>query len=119
MIRSRVTLPPLASPVDQLWHVLLDLAETLSAPWTLIGGQMVLLHALEHGRVPPQISQDADVVADVRASQQALTDLVVALTAAGFTAATPSTDGLLHRYQRPADPQPVNRRRPRTRRSLR
>ena len=60
MSRPTITLPPLAHPVDELWHVLLDLAETLRAPWTLVGGQMVLLHALEHGQVPPQISQDGD-----------------------------------------------------------
>lgn len=60
-----VTLPALASPVDKLWHSLLDLGE-LPVRWTLIGGQMVLLHGLEHGQVPPQISQDGDVVADIR-----------------------------------------------------
>ena len=46
-----------ASPEPNLLVDLLDLAETLRAPWTLVGGQMVLLHALEHGQVPPQISQ--------------------------------------------------------------
>ena len=38
-----VRLPPLAAPVDQLWHVLMDLSEQLTVPWTLVGGQMVLL----------------------------------------------------------------------------
>ena len=41
-----VRLPPLAAPVDQLWHVLMDLSEQLTVPWTLVGGQMVLLHAV-------------------------------------------------------------------------
>jgi hypothetical protein len=59
---AAVTLPPLPAPVDRLWHVLLDLASGLRVPWTLPGGQMVLLHALEHGQVPPQISQDGDLV---------------------------------------------------------
>ncbi len=66
MTAPTVELPPLASPIDELWHVLLDLGEELTVGWALIGGQMVLLHTLEHGRVPPQISQDGDVVADVR-----------------------------------------------------
>ena len=40
--------------------------------WTLVGGQMALLHALEHGQVPAQISQDGDVIADVRTDPGAL-----------------------------------------------
>ena len=58
-----VVLPPLSRPVYELWHVLLDLGETSKVHWTLIGSQMVLLHALAHGQVPPQISQDGDVIA--------------------------------------------------------
>ena len=63
---ATVELPPLAAPVDQLWHVLLDLGGELTVPWTLVGGIWSLLHALERGQVPPQISQDGDVVADIR-----------------------------------------------------
>lgn len=83
-----ITLPPLAAPVDQLWHLLLDLAE-LPVAWTLIGGQMVLLHALEHGQVPPQVSQDGDIVADVRGDQNALRTVVAALEDHGFELAAP------------------------------
>ena len=54
-----ITLPSMAAPIDQLWHVLLDLGERLALPWTIVGGQMVLLHVLEHGEVPPQISRMA------------------------------------------------------------
>jgi hypothetical protein len=107
MNAPHVILPPLAAPVDQLWHALLDLSERLTVPWTLIGGQMVLLHALEHRQVPPQISQDGDVVADVRASPGAVKDVVAALADAGFAAAGLSADGLAHRYERPAEPRPV------------
>ena len=102
-----IQLPPLASPVDELWHVLLDLGESLDMPWTLIGGQMVLLHVLEHGQVPPQVSQDGDVVADIRAVTDALARVVAALEKAGFDLESMSTDGLAHRYVRPADPRPV------------
>jgi hypothetical protein len=87
-----IELPPLASPVDQLWHVLLDLGESLEVPWTLVGGQMVLLHALEHGQVPPQISQDGDVVADIRTVSDALTRVVAALEEVGFDLESMSTD---------------------------
>lgn len=102
-----IRLPLLAAPVDQLWHVLLDLSEQLTVSWTLVGGQMVLLHALEHGRVPPQISQDGDVIADVRSEHGAITAVVGALVGAGFDLAGISTDGLAHRYVRPAEPRPV------------
>jgi hypothetical protein len=99
-------LPPLAAPVDELWDVLLDLGE-LDIPWSLIGGQMVLLHGLENGQTPPQISQDGDVIGDVRASPGALRDLVQALEARGFDLEGISTDGRAHRYSRPAEPRPV------------
>ncbi len=33
---------------DALWETLLELANAELQEWTLIGGQMVLLHALEH-----------------------------------------------------------------------
>jgi hypothetical protein len=75
-----IELPAMASPVDQLWHVLLDLSDPLAVPWTLVGGQMVLLHAIEHGQVPPEPSQDGDVVADIRANHSALTQIVRQLT---------------------------------------
>ena len=54
-----IELPPLASPVDQLWHALLDLSDRLTVPWTLVGGQMVLLHALEHGQAPLSLARTA------------------------------------------------------------
>jgi hypothetical protein len=80
--------------------VLLDLGEQSEVPWTLIGGQMVLLHALEHGTFPPQVSQDGDVIADVRAAPDALKRLVAILGSLAFTSAGMSPDGIAHRYQR-------------------
>jgi hypothetical protein len=102
-----IELPPLGSPVDQLWHAIFDLSELLTVPWTLVGGQMVLLHALEHGQVQPEPSQDGDVVADVRADDGALVQAVRQLYALGFALDAISTDGLAHRYARPAQPRPV------------
>lgn len=107
MSEAVVVLPPMAAPVDQLWHVLLDLGDRLTVEWALIGGQMVLLHALEHGQVPPQISQDGDVIADIRADQAAVTKVVAELEALGFQPDEFSTDGLAHRYIRTAEPRPV------------
>jgi hypothetical protein len=99
MIR-RLVLPPLAAPVDLLWHLLLDLQEMLTVKWTVIGGQMVLLHALEHGRLPPQISQDGDVITDVRADPGALGSLTEALRSLGFVSAGITADGRSHRFER-------------------
>lgn len=101
-----VVLPPLAPPVDQLWHVVMDLAEELPGAWTLIGGQMVLLHAVQHGAVPAQISQDGDVVADVRAAPEALPRLAASLTRSAFELDI-SAGGIGHRFVRPAQPRPV------------
>ena len=102
-----VELPLLPQPVDELWHTLLDLGDQLDVPWALIGGQMVLLHAIEHGQIPPQISQDGDVIADIRAVPGALTHVVSGLEHLGFALQSISADGIAHRYTRTAEPRPV------------
>ena len=102
-----IELPVLPPPVDQLWHTLLDLGDQVDVPWALIGGQMVLLHAIEHGQVPPQVSQDGDVIADIRAVPGALTHVVAGLEHMGFALQSMSADGLAHRYTRTAEPRPV------------
>jgi hypothetical protein len=66
----------------------------------LVGGQMVLMHALEHGQVPPQISQDGDVVVDIRATSTAIKDVVAALQRDGFALEGVGPDGVAHRYVR-------------------
>jgi hypothetical protein len=38
-----------------MWHVLFELDEQYATGWTLIGAQMVALHAAEHSRTPPAI----------------------------------------------------------------
>lgn len=48
-----VSLPPLANDRDKvLWPVLMELADELPKPWTVIGGQMVYFHGLVVGRGP-------------------------------------------------------------------
>lgn len=97
---ATIVLPPLGDPVDELWEVLLDLSDRLKVPWALIGGQMVLLHALEHDTVPPQVSQDGDVLANIRATPDALAQVVAELEALGFVSTGISPDGVAHRYVR-------------------
>lgn len=102
-----IELPLVPPPVDELWHTLLDLGEQLDVPWALIGGQMVLLHAIEHGQIPPLVSQDGDVIADIRAVPDALTQAMSGLERLGFALQSISADGLAHRYTRTAEPRSV------------
>lgn len=61
---------------------------------------MVLLHALEHGRTPPRISQDIDLVADIRAVPPRMPRIIDALAAIGFGIGEPDPEGDAHRYSR-------------------
>ncbi|MDK1476461.1 hypothetical protein QNO07_24165 [Streptomyces sp. 549] len=90
----------LTGTVAGLWSTLLDLSERVSSDWILIGGQMVLLHGLEHGRTPPGVSLDLDVLADVLSNQKSLRLLVAALEALGFESTGVSPEGKTHRYKR-------------------
>lgn len=107
MSETVIRLPHLGDAANELWHALLDLAEAVEAPWTLVGGQMVLLHALEHGERPPTLSQDGDVVGDVRSRPEILHAIVAALSAAGFEVDGMSPSGLAHRYVRQGSAGPV------------
>lgn len=91
----------MTGPLVDLWNVLLDLSEKVPQAWSLIGGQMVLLHGLEQDRTPPAASADLDVLADVQSDQRSLNRLVTGLGDLGFVPAGMSPQGnLLHRYQR-------------------
>lgn len=102
-----IEMPPFLAPISELWHVLLDLEERLTVPWSLIGGQMVLLHALEHGHTPPHISQDGDLIADIRADPASISAIVAELEGMRFELADVSADGIAYRYTRDSDPRPV------------
>ncbi|HEY5834382.1 hypothetical protein [Streptomyces sp.] len=90
----------ITGPLVSLWGVLLDIADRMPDVWTLIGGQMVLLHGLEHGRTPPGASQDLDVLADVISHQQSLLLLVDVLKDLGFQPAGITPEGKVYRYTR-------------------
>ncbi len=47
--RDPVRLPTLAGHDDELWSALIELSELRPGEWTLVGGQMVFLHAMERG----------------------------------------------------------------------
>lgn len=98
--REPVALPVLPGIDDQLWPALIELAEVQQTTWTLIGGQMVLLHALEHGAQPSRVSTDLDIVVNARVASGAVREFVAALEESGFELAGHSPDGIAHRYGR-------------------
>ncbi|MDX6646802.1 MAG: hypothetical protein QOK40_2529 [Miltoncostaeaceae bacterium] len=95
-----IVLPPLGVRGTGLWHALLDVADRVAAAWTLVGGQMVLLHALEHDRPVPRISEDLDLVVDTRVRPRALPILLGTLESLEFADTGISADGVAHRFAR-------------------
>jgi hypothetical protein len=95
-----IELPPLTGGADRLWHSLLDITEHMADDWTLIGGQMVLLHALHARRVAPRVSEDLDLVVNARARPPALPKMVETLRSLGFDPTGVSPDGVAHRFDR-------------------
>ena len=98
--RNPVSLPALPGLDDQLWQVMLTLADELPEHWTLIGGQMVLLHALENGVEPTRVSTDLDALLNFRAISHAIPEFVSCLQSLDFEADGASPDGVAHRYRR-------------------
>ncbi len=97
--RSPVELPTLAGQNAELWPTLIDLTN-IDEEWTLIGGQMVYLHALEHDVTPTRVSTDLDVLVNVRVATKGLRKFVKALQDAEFELAGSSPEGIAHRYLR-------------------
>ncbi|MCC6830016.1 MAG: hypothetical protein IT200_01600 [Thermoleophilia bacterium] len=95
-----IALPPLGELEDRLWLALMDIAERRATDWTLVGGQMVLLHALEHGVTPPRISTDLDLVVDARVRPPAIPAMAEVLDGLGFRPGPISADGVGHRFVR-------------------
>jgi len=98
--REPVHLPALPGHDDELWGALIELSELLPGSWTLIGGQMVFLHAIENGVDTPRVSTDLDVLVNARVVAGGVRDFVSAIESAGFALAGVSPEGLAHRYQR-------------------
>ncbi|MEV8565915.1 hypothetical protein AB0436_10115 [Streptomyces sp. NPDC051322] len=79
-----------------------SLAAAIDTPWTLVGGQMVMLHGIQRGRPSPRVSTDIDTVVDVRSDPRGMRRMVRALTDLGLVpAGDPGPNGLMHRYVRP------------------
>lgn len=100
--REPIELPVLPGIEEALWLALLELAEIQPNNWTLIGGQMVLLHALENGALLPRVTTDLDVLLNARVATGAVGGFVSALQELGFESAGFSPEGIAHRYSRGA-----------------
>ncbi len=98
--REPVQLPTLVGHDDELWDALIELSEVRPGEWTLIGGQMVFLHAIEHGAVPPRVSTDLDVLVNARITGRPLAAFASGLEGLGFVQDGISPDGIAHRYRR-------------------
>lgn len=89
-----------------MWDALLDIAPDLGDRWTLIGGQMVLLHQMERGAatspgaVPNwRLSGDADLLINIR-SRGAAQQVDAGLRSHGFAQVAAPIE---HRYARKSD----------------
>ena len=98
--RDPVRLPTLAGHDNELWDTLIELGEIRPGDWTLIGGQMVFLHAAEHGVTPPRISTDLDVLVNARIVGRPISAFVADIVERGFDLDGISPDGIAHRYRR-------------------
>lgn len=89
-----VTVRPGSDGEHALWSLTLDLAAILHGlPWTVVGAQMVFLHAVENEAPVGRASADVDFLVDVRAVTDAIEDASRRLLAAGFEQVQQSIDG--------------------------
>jgi len=98
--RDPVQLPTLAGHDGELWSALIELSGLRPGEWTLVGGQMVFLHAMERGAAPPRVSTDLDVLVNARVVTGGVREFVAAIEARGFMLAGVSPEGIAHRYRR-------------------
>jgi len=94
-----IAIPTHGDPWDAVWETLIRLMQLQPTGWTLIGAQMVALHGLEHDKEPPRRSIDLDVLANVRAIQNATRRLARLLEQEGFKMDPPNLDGVSHRFR--------------------
>ncbi|CDO25751.1 uncharacterized protein RMCC_0196 [Mycolicibacterium canariasense] len=97
--QDAVVLPDMPEHQMRMWHTLLDFEETDPPPWVLVGGQMTMLHLLEHGVTIHRPTDDGDMVVGVWTRRDALRDTTLYLTGNGFTEVKTS-DGLGYRFAR-------------------
>lgn len=80
----------LTSAGRSTWEAIHELSVRIPIDsWAVVGGQMVAIHAALAGVEPPRVTNDGDIVVDVRVHQRrAMTDVATALSDLGFTVET-------------------------------
>lgn len=84
----------------RLWLTVLELADRQPEGWTLVGAQLVMLHAWEHGVSPTRTSRDLDVIVNIKAVAGGTQQFARQLLEAGFELAVVTPDGRGHRFVR-------------------
>ncbi len=87
--------PYLDSAGRASWDAVLELADAVdTGAWSVVGGQMVTVHAARFGAARHRVTTDADVVVDVRSARRSSMRTVAAfLVGAGFQVER-SSDGV-------------------------
>lgn len=93
-----IELPALDALTSAIMTRLIQLAALQPHGWTLIGAQMVALHAHEQGRRPRRGTTDADVLVNVRAIQDATERFSNLLMEHQFRLDGVSPEGIGHRF---------------------
>lgn len=95
-----IDLQPRDGLEDRLWRAVLELARHAPRGWTLIGAQMVMLHAWENGVPPTRTSGDLDVLVNIRALSGGTALFARQLLELGFELEKVTPDGRAHRFSR-------------------
>jgi len=82
------------------WLALLDLTQAHPTGWTLIGAQMVALHAAEQGRTGPRQSLDLDILVNARLLADGTEHVARSLLNLGFDLDGQDAFGVGHRFRR-------------------
>jgi hypothetical protein len=93
-----VTLGSMTPAQEESWRILLDLYPAFSAGWCLVGGQMVWLFANEYHVDPIRVTEDVDVVVDIRADQRAIRRLCAWLEDRQLRLEGMNVEGIGHRF---------------------
>ena len=94
-----IELDPERAEERALWRAVGEPARLLPADWTLVGGLMVQLHAIERGMTEIRATTDIDVLGQAR-PQRALPAIDEALVQAGFRPHDADPYGYAFRYER-------------------
>ena len=102
MTAPTIELPPLAAPVDELWHVLLDLGEQLTVGWALVGGQMVLCTPSSTGGCLRRSARTGLVAASRTACLSSVRYVVATVLEAAGRSTSRASSLMRHRTRYPA-----------------